>query len=122
MIRASAQDLETARSLGVPANRIFTMVFVISAMLAVVAAGFLIPLRSVYPTVGLSVILDAFIVVIIGGLGSLGGAVLAALLIGLVQSLTVIWFPSYMAEVLSFSLLILVMLFRPQGIFSRAEV
>ena len=121
MVRASAQDLETARTLGVPANRIFTLVFAASAMLAVLAAAFLIPVRSVYPTVGTSVILDAFIVVIIGGLGSIPGAVIAALLIGLVQSLSVIWVASYLAEVISFAILIAVMIFRPQGIFAREE-
>lgn len=122
LIRATAQDLTAARTLGVPAPRLFTFTFAVSAGLAAIAAGFLAPIRSVYPTMGVTVILDAFIVVIVGGLGSLTGAVVAALFIGIIQSLTVLWFPAYMAQISSFAILILVLLVRPQGIMGgRAE-
>lgn len=117
LIRASAQDLETARTLGVPADRVFMLTFGLSALLAGIAAGFLVPIRSIYPTMGGDVILDAFIIVIIGGLGSIPGVIVAALAIGLVQSLSVIWLPAFASEVVSFALLIVVLLVRPSGLF-----
>jgi branched-chain amino acid transport system permease protein len=117
LIRASAQDLETARTLGVPADRIFMLTFGLSALLAGIAAGFLVPIRSIYPTMGGDVILDAFIIVIIGGLGSIPGVIVAALAIGLVQSLSIIWLPAFASEVVSFALLIAVLLVRPSGLF-----
>jgi branched-subunit amino acid ABC-type transport system permease component len=117
LIRASAQDLETARSLGVPADRVFMLTFVISAMLAALAAVFLAPIRAIFPTMGSSVILDAFIVVIIGGLGSVTGAVFAAVFIGLVQALSVLFLPPFYTQVISFAVLIVVMLLKPEGIF-----
>ena len=120
-IRATAQDLTAARTLGVPAPRVFTLVFAISAGLAALAAGFLAPIRSVYPTMGVTVILEAFIVVIVGGLGSLTGAVLAALLIGVVQSMTVLFAPAYMAQITSFVILIVVLLVRPEGIMGGRQ-
>lgn len=120
-IRAAAQDRETARSLGVQADRVFMAAFGLSAILAVFAAAFLVPLRSLYPTVGATVILDAFIVVIIGGLGSITGAVVAALLIGLMQSLTVLFLPPFASQIASFALLIVVLLVRPQGLMGGRE-
>ena len=116
MIRASAQDLETARSLGVPADRVFMLTFGISAGLAAIAAAFLGPIRAVYPTMGASVILDAFIVVIIGGLGSVPGAVIAALFIGVIQSVSVLYLPAFMTQVSSFVVLIIILLIKPEGL------
>jgi branched-subunit amino acid ABC-type transport system permease component len=120
LIRASAQDLETSRTLGVPADRIFMLTFGISAVLAAVAAAFLAPIRSVYPTMGSSVILDAFIVVIVGGLGSVSGAVIVALFIGLVQALSVLYLPPFSTQIISFVVLIVIMLVKPEGIFGES--
>lgn len=117
MMRASAQDLDTARTLGVPADRVFATSFAISAVLAAVAAGFLAPIRGVQPTMSLSVILDAFIVVIVGGLGSVFGAVIAALLIGVIQAMAVIWLPAYMTQIIALGVLIVVLLVKPEGLF-----
>lgn len=117
MMRASAQDLDTARTLGVPADRVFATSFAISAVLAAVAAGFLAPIRGVQPTMSLSVILDAFIVVIVGGLGSVFGAVIAALLIGIIQAMAVIWLPAYMTQIIALLVLIIVLLVKPEGLF-----
>jgi branched-subunit amino acid ABC-type transport system permease component len=121
LLRATGQDLTAARLLGVPATRIFSLTFALSAFLAVIGAGLLVPQRAIYPTMGGSVILDAFIVVILGGLGSISGAVIAALLLGLIQSLSVIWLPSYLAQVLGFFFMVIVLLFKPEGIFGEVS-
>ena len=119
VIRASAQDIENARSLGIRVDRVYAMTFAISALLATIAAGFLAPIRGIYPTVGLTVLLDIFIIVIVGGMGSIPGAVVAALLIGLTRSIATVWIPPWTTQLLVFVLVIVVMLIRPQGIFSN---
>jgi branched-chain amino acid transport system permease protein len=119
MMRASSQDLDAARTLGVPADRVFSISFALSVGLAALAAGFLAPIRGVSPTMGTGVILDAFIVVIVGGLGSVFGAVVAALLIGLTQSLSIIVLPSYMSQIIALLLLIIVLLVKPEGLFGE---
>lgn len=118
MIRASSQDIDAARTLGIPANRIYSFTFALSAFLAAIAAGFLAPIQGVYPSMGITVLLDAFIVVIVGGLGSIPGAILAALLIGFSRSFSVLWVPSSVALIGSFLILIVVLLLKPEGIFS----
>lgn len=117
LIRACAQDIDNARNLGVPADRIYSLTFAFGAFLAAIAAGFLAPLSGVYPTMGLDVLIDAFIVVIIGGLGSIPGAILAALLVGLTRSFSVLVFPSWVAQLTVFALVIVVLLIKPEGIF-----
>lgn len=119
MMRASAQDLDAARTLGVPADRVFAVSFGLSGALAALAAGFLAPIRGVAPTMGTGVILDAFIVVIVGGLGSVFGAVVAALIIGLTQSLSVLVIPAYASQVVALGLLIAVLLVKPEGLFGE---
>lgn len=117
MMRASAQNLDAARTLGVPADKVFSVSFALSAALAAIAAGFLAPIRGVSPTMGTGVILDAFIVVIVGGLGSVFGAVIAALIIGLAQALSVLVLPAFMSQIISLALLIVVLLIKPSGLF-----
>ncbi|MFB6311005.1 MAG: branched-chain amino acid ABC transporter permease [Salinirussus sp.] len=117
MMRASAEDLDTARALGVPSDRIFSLSMGISALLAALAAPFLGVIRGVNPTMGSGVIVTAFIVVIVGGLGSVQGAVVAALLIGLIESMTVLFIPPWASQILALGVLILVLLVKPEGLF-----
>jgi branched-subunit amino acid ABC-type transport system permease component len=119
MMRASAEDLDTARALGVPADRVFSLSIGISAVLAALAAPFLGVVRGVNPTMGAGVIIPAFIVVIVGGLGSVWGAVVAALLIGLIESMTVLVLPPWMSQILALGVLIVVLLVRPEGLFGE---
>jgi branched-subunit amino acid ABC-type transport system permease component len=116
-MRASAQDLDAARTLGVRSDRIFSVSFALSAVLAAVAAGFLAPIRGVSPTMGAGVILNAFIVVIVGGLGSVFGAVVAALIIGLTEAISVLFIPAFMTQIIALGFLIVVLLIRPEGLF-----
>ncbi len=122
IIRASSQDIETARTLGVPANRVYTFVFIIGAFLAAVAAGFLGPIRGLSPGMSHDIILEIFIVIIVGGMGSIPGAVIAALLIGLLQALSVLWLPAFASQIAAFALLIIVLLVRPEGLLGTKEV
>ncbi|AXC49916.1 branched-chain amino acid ABC transporter permease [Paracoccus suum] len=121
MIRATAQDAEAAQAFGIPAGRVHTMVFAMSAGLAAVGAIMLAPLMSVNPWMGVPYLLKAFAVVILGGLGSFGGAVLAGLLLGVVESFAVAFTASEWRDVISFGLLIAVIWVRPYGLFRGRE-
>lgn len=121
MIRATAQDAEAAEAFGILAGRVHTMVFALSAALAAVGAIMLAPLLSVNPWMGVPYILKAFAVVILGGLGSFGGAIVAGFLLGLIESFGVALTSSEWRDVISFSLLIAVIWVRPYGLFSKRE-
>lgn len=121
MIRATAQDAEAAEAFGIPAGRVHTMVFALSAGLAAVGAIMLAPLMSVNPWMGAPYLLKAFAVVILGGLGSFGGAILAGFLLGLVESFGVAFTASEWRDVISFGLLIAVIWVRPFGLFRGRE-
>lgn len=121
MIRATAQDAEAAESFGIPASRVHTMVFALSAGLAGIGAIMLAPLLSVNPWMGAPYILKAFAVVILGGLGSFGGAIIAGFLLGIIESFGVAFTSSEWRDVISFALLIAVIWVRPYGLFSTRE-
>ena len=113
-LRAVAQNDRMASVLGVPVSRVYALTFVISTGLAALAGGLLAPLQSVYPTLGLDVSLDAFIVVIAGGLGNFRGAAAIALGLGVVESLGSIWIRGQAVSVLVFALVILLLIVRAQ--------
>jgi branched-chain amino acid transport system permease protein len=121
MIRATAQDAEAAEAFGIPAGRVHTMVFALSAGLAGIGAIMLAPLLSVNPWMGAPYILKAFAVVILGGLGSFGGAIVAGFLLGIIESFGVAFTSSEWRDVISFALLIAVIWVRPYGLFSTRE-
>ena len=91
VVRAAVQDAEMLDGLGVDVRRVFTLTFAGSAALAAVAGMLLAPVFTVYPQMGVEMILLAFIVVILGGMGSLGGSVAAAFVIGITQSMLTLW-------------------------------
>jgi branched-chain amino acid transport system permease protein len=113
-LRAVAQNRSLAGVLGVPVSRVYALAFVVSSALAAVAGCLLAPLTSVYPTVGLDINLNAFIVVIAGGLGNFRGAALIALALGLVESLGSIWIPGQAVQLVVFGLVILLLVARSQ--------
>ena len=113
-LRAVAQNQRMASVLGVPVSRVYALAFVVSLGLAAVAGSLLAPLTSVYPTVGLDVNLNAFIVVIAGGLGNFRGAALLALVLGVVESLGSIVIPGQAVQLLVFALVILLLIVRSQ--------
>ncbi|MGH9049468.1 MAG: branched-chain amino acid ABC transporter permease [Acidimicrobiia bacterium] len=122
IVRAAVQDAEMLDGLGVNVPRVFTLTFAGSAALAAMAGLLLAPIFTVYPTMGVEMILLAFIVVILGGMGSMGGSVLAALVIGEAQSLFSLWLNPQRVAIALFAIMIFVLIVRPRGFFGREGV
>jgi branched-chain amino acid transport system permease protein len=120
IIVAAAHDVEMVSALGINVPLLFTAVFGIGAALAGLGGVMAGPVRSAFPGMGFSVVVESFIVVVIGGLGSVGGAFLGALLLGLFQSIGAVVFPNF-EESLPFILMALVLIVRPQGLMGKAE-
>ncbi|NMM38243.1 MAG: branched-chain amino acid ABC transporter permease [Glaciimonas sp.] len=118
LVRAASSDGEMVQTLGLPASTIRTAVFGLGAALAGLAGAIAAPLFPIELGMATNIIIDCFIVVILGGLGNIRGAVAAALLIGIVRAIGYAYMPSWV-DVLTFGLLIVTLLTRPQGLFSR---
>jgi len=119
IIRAGARDPVIVRILGIDVGRVWLMVFGIGTGLAGLAGLLAAPLQGASPEMGNSVLAIAFVVTVVGGMGSLLGAVLAGLLVGVVVSMVSLFAPE-MAQVSIFALMAVVLLVRPQGFFGRA--
>lgn len=119
IIRAGARDPQIVRVLGVDVSRVWLLVFCICTVIAAFAGLLAAPLQGVIPEMGGSILVEAFVVTVVGGMGSLLGAVIAGLLVGVVVSLTSLFAPE-MAKVSIFALMAVVLLIRPQGFFGRA--
>jgi branched-chain amino acid transport system permease protein len=122
IVRAAVQDAEMLDGLGVDVPRVFTLTFAGSAALAALAGLLLAPVFTVYPQMGVEMILLAFIVVILGGMGSMGGSVVAALVIGIAQSLLTLWMNPQRVAIAIFGIMIVVLIVRPRGFFGREGV
>ena len=119
VIRAGARDPLITRALGIRLGRIRLLVFGLGAALAGFAGVLAGPMRKVSPDMGVSTVIEAFVVVVVGGMGIINGAVLAGLLLGQVSSLTVMFAPT-MGSIAIFVAMALVLLVRPTGIFGEA--
>lgn len=119
IIRAGARDQEIVQILGVDVGRVWLVVFGIGVAIAGLAGVLAAPIRGVFPEMGVPVLVEAFVVTVVGGMGSLLGAVVAGLLVGVVSSFTAFYFPQ-MATLSMFVLMALVLAFRPRGLFGRA--
>lgn len=117
-IRASAADAEMAGALGVNVPAIWTLVFMLGAFLGGLGGILAAPLRSIFPGMGLDIIVQSFIVVVVGGLGSLPGAALGALFIGLMRAWGVLIFPE-LELAFVYLLMALVLIVRPMGLMGR---
>jgi branched-chain amino acid transport system permease protein len=117
-IRAAAEDTEMLDLLGVDAGRIHTLVFAGGTALAMLAGALAAPLQSVYPGMGDGFLILSFIVVVIGGLGSVAGAFWAALLVGLIDTFGQAYLPQA-AGITVCAIMAAVLLWRPNGLFSR---
>lgn len=121
IIRAASSDREMASALGVRVPALFTSVFVFGTWLGALGGGLAVPYVGLLtPGMGESVIIDAFVVAVIGGLGSLKGAFLGALVIGLLSSFGTRYLPTF-DMFLTFILMVIVLLWRPQGFFGEAS-
>jgi branched-chain amino acid transport system permease protein len=117
-IRAGAFNRDMAESLGVNVKLIQMIVFALGVALAAIAGMIASPIASVYPNMGSSVLIMCFVVVVIGGIGSVRGALVAALLVGLVDTFGKVLFPS-VASMLVYVLMALVLLFKSEGLFKQ---
>ena len=122
IVRAAVQDAEMLDGLGVNVPHVFTLTFAGSAALAATAGLLLAPVFTVYPQMGVEMILLAFIVVILGGMGSLGGSVVAGFVIGIAQSLLTLWMNPQRVAIAIFGIMIVVLVVRPRGFFGREGV
>ncbi|MDX1710441.1 MAG: branched-chain amino acid ABC transporter permease [Rhodovibrionaceae bacterium] len=120
-LRACAQDVEAAALQGVSMNQTARMAMFIGAALAGVAGALTAPLVSPTPHMGHSVIVTAFIVIIVGGLGSLEGAVLASILYAFVHTFVTTYFDGVIANIVGLILMLLVLVIRPTGLFGARE-
>jgi branched-chain amino acid transport system permease protein len=119
IIRAGARDPEIVRVLGTDVSKVWLLVFGLGTAIAGLSGILAAPIRAVTPEMGIPVLAESFVVTVVGGMGSLAGAVVAGLLVGIVYSLTSLYAPD-LAELSIFALMALVLLVRPQGLFGRA--
>ncbi len=117
-VRAGVDDRETVSALGINIRRVFSAVFVLSAFLAGIAGVIGASFLSIQPGADTQILILSLVVVILGGLGSLGGAVIAALVTGLLVSLSRAYFPE-LSFFMVFGPMALVLAFRPQGLFGK---
>lgn len=118
-IRATVQDGEAAMLMGIPVPRIFLITFAGGSALVGLAACVMMPLFSVFPTVGLNFVLIAFVIVVLGGMGSIEGALLGGICVGVVQSLSSYYVAPAFGQMFFFVLFLLVMIFRPNGLLGQ---
>src|SRR5271169_1644938 len=116
-IRATTQDRVMAQAMGIPVPWVYTGVFAIGAAMAAASGVLFAPLAGVSHTMGLDWVLKAFIVVVVGGMGNLGGSIAAAIFISLLESYASIFVSPAQAVIASFVVLVLTLLFRPTGLF-----
>jgi branched-chain amino acid transport system permease protein len=116
-IRATTQDRVMAQAMGIPVPWVYTGVFALGAAMAAASGVLFAPLVGVNHTMGLDWVLKAFIVVVVGGMGNLGGSIAAAIFISLLEAYAAIWVNPSQAVIVSFVVLILTLLFRPTGLF-----
>jgi branched-chain amino acid transport system permease protein len=119
-VRAATMDRAMLSALGVDTRRLFTTVFALGAGLAGLGGALAAPVVAVGPGLHVQVIVDAFVVVVIGGMGSVMGALVASLLVGIVNAFGVLAFPG-LAVVLTFACMAVVLIVRPWGLFGIPE-
>ena len=119
IIRAGSRDPEIVRVLGIDIARVWLLVFGIGTAIAGLSGALAAPTRAVNPEMGITVLAESFVVTVVGGMGSLPGAVIAGLLVGIVFSMTSLFAPD-LAELSIFVLMAVVLLIKPQGFFGKA--
>lgn len=118
MIRGTAADREIVSTLGVNVPRVFSLVFLIGAWLAGLSGALMAPITAAAPGMDVAIILDCFIVVVIGGMGSMGGALLGALILGEVNALSILFVPK-LTMIFPFILMAIILIVRPWGLLGK---
>jgi branched-chain amino acid transport system permease protein len=119
MVRAAAFDRHMAASLGVPVQHVYAGAFAFGVALAGLAGVLLAPIYSVFPTMGRDFILMAFTVVIVGGMGSIAGVVVAGLVLTQVQAISSLYISPVWSDPIVFGIMVIMLMVRPQGLFGR---
>lgn len=119
-IRAASYNLRTAGLMGVNVNRLISIVFFVAGLLAAVGGIFLSVKYTLYPQLGSTITTKAFVAAVIGGLGSLPGAVVGSLILGLAEMLAAGFISSQFRDLIVFSLLIITLIVRPTGLFGKS--
>ena len=120
IMRATQQDSDMAQAFGIPVKTVYSVVFGLGAGLAAIGAVLVVPIQQAYYLMGHDPLLLAFIVVIIGGLGSLPGTIIAAILIGMADSIISVFFTPTLAKIFATLLVATVLVFRPTGLMGKS--
>ncbi|MDO6443412.1 MULTISPECIES: branched-chain amino acid ABC transporter permease [unclassified Marinobacter] len=118
LIRAGESNREMVEALGVNIKSLYTIVFAIGVMLAAISGIIAAPMSSIVPGMGESVLITCFVVVVIGGMGSIKGAFVGALLVGVISTFAAVLMPT-MSNMIIYIFMILVLLVKPQGLFAK---
>jgi branched-chain amino acid transport system permease protein len=121
IIRAAVADRAMASALGINVDVLYTATFAVGVWLAAVAGTVSLPISAASPGMDVSMLIEAFTVVVIGGLGDIWGTLLAALLVGLIEAMGILWLPRGALAFL-FVIMVVVLLVRPQGLFGKGSV
>jgi len=118
-IEAAAQDRKGASLVGIRVDQVFMLTFAIATGLAAVAASLAGPINLVYPAMGHIVILKAFVIIVLGGMGSLPGAIVGGYILGLAESMGATYISMAYKDLIAFSILVLILSIKPQGLFVK---
>jgi len=118
-IEAMAQDREGALLMGIDTRRVALITFALSGVLAAIAGSLIAPLVLVFPTMGATIILKGFVIVILGGMGSVPGAIVGGYLLALAETMAGTYVAFSLSELIAFGLLVLVLVVRPTGLFAK---
>jgi branched-chain amino acid transport system permease protein len=116
ILRAGIENREMVAVLGIDINRVFLLTFGLGAYLAGLAGGLVTPILGLTPSMGLDILPICFVIVVVAGLGSIPGAIIAGILVGLSQAVTTIWWPEA-TNVVIYVMMGLTIILRPQGLF-----
>lgn len=119
IIKAGTRDPLMVKALGIDMGRIWWLVFGIGSALAGLAGILAAPIRSVFPEMGIAMLVECFVVVVVGGMGSLQGAILSGIIMGEAIAITTLFYPQ-MADIVIFLVMAIVLLIRPSGLFGKA--
>jgi branched-chain amino acid transport system permease protein len=120
-LRAVSQNKEVAEVMGINSDLIYMVSFGIATALAGSAGALLLPITSAYPTVGIQQLMIAFIVIIVGGMGSIKGTTVSGIIIGILEGLTTVFYSVEYSLIIAYVVAITILLFRPSGLFGRRE-
>ena len=121
-IRAASQDKEMARLVGIDIRKVYALTFALGAGITGMAGGLISTYFVIYPQMGLPYTITAFCVVVLGGMGYIPGALVGGLLLGIIQSLTATYLTSGLSVAITFILLFIILILKPQGIMGRGAV